>query len=193
MPENRQTELRVITSKPIEEQPILLGALLSELFEKRKVKLTIVGGAAVQFYTQADYVTNDLDAVLSGDSTADIEAVLGGLGFKRATTYRHFEHPLFNFVVEFPPSPVAVGNRHISQVALIQTNLGPVRIIRIEDLIMDRIIAGTEWRSQESLDQARLLWIKHQKNIDSSYLTEFAKQEGYLADLRKVTKPVKKR
>lgn len=181
-----QPELQVIALAPVEEQPILLGALLSRLFEERGVLLTIVGGAAVQFYTQADYTTGDLDAILVGDTVRDVEEVMGSLGFKRTTTYRHFEHPQLGFVVEFPPSPIEVGNRHIDEINLIRTDLGAVRVIRIEDLIMDRIIAGVEWRSEESLKQAGLLWIRHQDRVGRKYLMNFARQEGYLKTLKDI-------
>ena len=181
-----QKEFDSIVDKAIEEQPILLGALLARLFAERKVGFTIVGGAAVQFYTQAEYTTSDLDVILTGDETADIEYVMNKLGFKRTTTYRHFEHPRFKFVVEFPPSPIEVGNRYIDKVATIETQFGIVRIIRIEDLIMDRIIAAVEWRSPESLKQAQMLWVKHKKQIDRKYLSEFARSEGYITTLKKV-------
>lgn len=167
-------------------QPIELGALLTRLFQERQVRLTIVGGAAVQFYTQAEYVTKDLDAILHNDETKDIEEVMGCLGFKRTTTYRHFEHPLFKFVVEFPPSPVEVGNRHIVKYSQMQTSLGPVNVIKVEDIILDRIIAGVEWKQPDRLAQARLLWLKCQSIIDKKYLKQFAKEEGYEKELKKI-------
>lgn len=181
-------QLKLIAKKTAEEQPILLGALLSRLFFEKNVLLTIVGGAAVQFYSQAEYTTGDLDAILIGDTREIIEEVMHRLGFSRATTYRHFEHSDFNFVVEFPSSPVEVGNRPILQFAEVKTELGNVRILRIEDIIMDRIIAGVEWKSEASLSQARLLYIKHSKRIDQKYLKEFAQSEGYSKTLQKIMK-----
>ncbi len=169
-------------------QQIVLGAFLTQLFKEHDVSLTIVGGAAVQFYTQAEYVTYDLDAILIGDTKEITEEVMGQLGFKRTTMYRHFEHPYFKFVVEFPPSPIAVGSRHIEITSNIETEAGNVRVIRIEDIIMDRIVAAVEWKDQPSLDQAKLLWLKNKEDIDREYLTDFAKKEGYLKTLQEVMK-----
>lgn len=180
--------LQKIAAGSLTEQQMELAAVLASEFAKHGTFLTVVGGAAVQFYTQSGYVTKDVDAVLIGDTTAIIEMVMSGLGFKRAPTYRHFEHPLFGFVVEFPPEPIAVGNRGLYQFAEVKTNYGPVRILRVEDLIMDRITAGIEWRSERHLAQARLLWLNNRADIDLKYLRNFAKEEGYDDVLRKIMK-----
>lgn len=182
-------QLQKIAKGQLTQQQMELAAVLAAEFAKHGASLTVVGGAAVQFYTQSGYVTKDVDAVLIGDTTEIIETVMTSLGFKRASTYRHFEHPLFGFVIEFPPEPIAVGSRGLYQFAEVKTNYGPVRILRIEDLIMDRITAGIEWRSEKYLAQAKLLWLSNKDDIDLKYLRNFAKEEGYEAVLRKVMKP----
>lgn len=170
-------------------QPLVLAAFLSRLFEQKNVLLTVVGGAAVQYYTQGEYNTGDLDAILHGDSKEIIEEVMNGLGFNRTSMFRHFEHPLFpDFVVEFPPAPVEIGGRHIEKLSRIETSEGVVRIVRIEDLIIDRLLAGVFWKDQASLDQARLLWIKNKDQIDVDYLKTFAKEEKVTDALKKVIK-----
>lgn len=181
-----QDELKKISSLPVTIQSITLGALLARLFNAKGVRLTVVGGAAVQFYTQADYTTHDLDVVLQGDTQEVINAVMGALRFKRTSTYRHFEHPLFNFVIEFPPAPVAVGSRILDKISAVETAMGTVQVIRVEDILMDRIIAGVEWKDTPSLAQARLIWLKNKGSIDGRYLTDFAKQEGYLKELKAI-------
>lgn len=183
-----EKELKKISKLPKTNQQIVLGALLSNRFKEENVDFIIVGGAAVQFYTQATYTTKDLDVILRGDTTDIIERIMGRVGFKRTTTYRHFEHPLFRFVVEFPPSPIEVGNRCITEVNTIQTNFGVVKIISVEDIIMDRIIAGVEWKSERSLSQAKLLWKKNKDIIDKKYLKKFAKEEGYEKVLNEIMK-----
>jgi predicted nucleotidyltransferase len=181
-------KLEKISKLPLAIQPIFFAAFLAKLFKEKNVTLTVVGGAAVQFYTQAEYTTGDLDAILQGDTKEIIEEIMGSLGFERTSMYRHFENPLFEFVVEFPPSPIGIGNRVISDVANIQTEEGTVRVTRLEDTIMDRIIAAVEWKDQPSLDQAKLMWMKNKNQIDKKYLTEFAKSEGYLKTLQDIMK-----
>ncbi|MBX7148522.1 hypothetical protein K1X76_05505 [bacterium] len=189
---SRTEELKQISSLETAKQQIALAAILADEFKKYKIPLTVVGGAAVQFYTDAQYTTHDVDAILYGDDSKTVDLVMNSLGFKRTSSYRHFEHPDFPFVVEFPPSPIEVGFRHISEVNLIKMGEYAVQVIKVEDIIMDRIIAGVEWKSSHHLDQARLLWTKNKKHIDKKYLTEFAKQEGYLDTLEEIKKPAPK-
>ncbi|MCE9626160.1 MAG: hypothetical protein K8R69_12045, partial [Deltaproteobacteria bacterium] len=84
-----KAELKKIQAMPATIQQIALAAYISEKFKKHDVILTVVGGAAVQFYSDAEYVTGDLDAILFGDTKEIVEEVMGKLGFKRTTMYRH--------------------------------------------------------------------------------------------------------
>jgi hypothetical protein len=179
-------ELKKISKMPVAQQQLALAAFVSSLFEKEEVDLVVVGGATVQYYTDAEYVTGDLDAILYGDTKEILERVMSSIGFKRTTSYRHFEHPNFSFVIEFPPSPVAIGSRRISKVERLTFGPYSVRVLRVEDIIMDRIIASVEWKDRPSFDQAKLLWIKNKSRIDLPYLTDFAEKEGYLERLNEV-------
>ena len=185
---NYSKELKRIAKLPPTTQQLSLAALLASLFKNHDIPLTVVGGAAVQFYTNATFVTFDLDVILFGDTTEIIEQVMAPLGFKRTTMYRHFEHPDLPFVVEFPPAPIQVGSRYISDVNIIKLDDKPVRVIKIEDIIMDRIIAGVEWKDEASLQQAKLLWQKNHQRIDKKYLTDFATKEGYPETLQQLIK-----
>ncbi|MCP5464956.1 MAG: hypothetical protein H7A33_08035 [Deltaproteobacteria bacterium] len=177
-----------IATLPKTEQQIHFAAILSAAFKKKNITLTVVGGSAVQFYTDANYTTKDLDAVLYGDDKASVEEVMNALGFKRSQSYRHFEHPKLNFVVEFPPDPVAVGSKIITKINLIKMNSLEVRVIRIEDILMDRIIGAIEWKSEKYHEQAKLLWKKNKDLIDLKYLKNFAKEEGYTKELNQIIK-----
>ena len=186
MENHLQNELERISKLPVSRQQIELAALISEKFKDRGIVSVVVGGAAVAFYSKEAYTTADVDIVLAGDTKKDIEEIMSSLGFTRTSTYRHFEHPLYSFVVEFPPSPVQVGGKIIEKVNEIDLGKRKVKIIRIEDIIMDRIIAGVEWRDKQSVAQAKLLWQTNKEQIDHKYLTKFAKNEGYQKKLKEI-------
>jgi len=181
-------ELKQIAKLDATIQQIALAGLLSREFKKHGVTLTVVGGALVQYFSDAQYTTTDLDAILYGDTKKIIEEVMVGLGFQRTTTYRHFEHKDLSFVVEFPPAPIEIGSRQITEVNILKLDQYEVRILRVEDIMMDRIVAGVEWKDQPSLEQAKLLWLKNKHRIDLRYLKKFAKEEGYEAILRDIIK-----
>jgi hypothetical protein len=179
-------KLKSIAQLPGTIRQVTLAAFLSNLFRARNMDFILVGGATVQFYTQGEYLTKDIDVILRGDTKEVIEEIMHSLGFTRTSNYRQFGHPSFDFSVEFPPSPIEIGSRTIHKVNVIETPEGPLEIIKIEDIIMDRIIAGVEWKHQGSLEQARLLWMENKSRIDLAYLTDFAKKEGYLKTLQEV-------
>lgn len=181
-----QDHLRKISQLDETRQKMTLAAFLAQRFQEKGVNLVVVGGAAVQYYTLSEFVTHDLDAILSGDTKEIIEEVMRGLGFKRTTMYRHFEYPSFGFVVEFPPSPVEIASRVITKMNLVKTQEGEVRVVRVEDMIMDRITAAVEWKDRACLDQAKLMYAKHYSSMDQDYLTQFAKEEGYQKILKEV-------
>jgi hypothetical protein len=184
---HKQDLLR-ISKLPDSIQQVSLAAFLSNLFKAKGMDFILVGGATVQFYTQSQYLTKDIDVILRGDTKESIEEIMTSLDFRRTTNYRQFENPLFQFSVEFPPSPIEVGGRTITKVDVIKTPEGPLEIIKVEDIIMDRIIAGVEWKDTSSLEQAKLLWTVKKDRIDLDYLTDFAKKEGYLKILQEVLK-----
>lgn len=186
MNEKLTAKLKAIAKLPQTKQQVTLAAFLSKLFRAKGMDFILVGGATVQFYTQGTYLTKDIDVILRGDTKEMIEEIMTSLDFVRTSNYRQFGNPLFKFSVEFPPSPIEIGGRTITNVDIIETSEGPLEIIRIEDIIMDRIIAGIEWKHQGSLEQAKLLWMKNKDRIDLAYLTDFAKKEGYLKTLNEV-------
>ncbi len=181
-------KLKKISHLPENDHQIAVAAFLSKLFRENDMDFILVGGATVQFYTQGRYQTKDIDVILRGDTKEKIEKIMAETGFLRTSNYRHFENSLFAFSVEFPPSPIQVGGRTISEVSVIKTSEGPLEIIRIEDIVMDRIIAGVEWKDKFSIEQAKLLWSKNKEDIDLDYLTDFAKKEGYLKTLQEILK-----
>jgi len=61
-----------------------------------------------------------------------------------------------------------------------------VYVIGIEDLIIDRMAACSEWKSDTDCKQAYYMLRYYQNRIDFKYLNEKAKQEGLLTVLRKL-------
>lgn len=181
-------ELTRISTLPPTVQQIVLAGYLASNFATRNAELIVVGGAAVQYYSNAEYVTKDLDAVVKGSDRELEDEVMGAIGFHRKGRFRHYEHPTLPFVVEFPPEPIEVASRVISAVNTLRLDSYEVRVIRIEDIIMDRITAAVEWRDKASLAQAKLLWLKNKDRIDRKYLTQFAREAGYLKVLKEIMK-----
>jgi len=70
-----------------------------------------------------------------------------------------FEHPLIDWYVEFPPAPLAFGNLHVDHAscALIDIDIGQLRIITPTHSVMDRLAAAIAWNDAQARDQAILV------------------------------------
>lgn len=110
----------------------------------------LVGGGAVELYTDGAYTTGDLDFV--GDVSGEVAEVLDRSGFRRAG--RHWIHEQGRVFLEFPGSHLEPP----SEPARLRRAGVTLRIIRAEALLADRLAAWKFWRSEvDLLNALRLL------------------------------------
>jgi len=162
-----------------------LAALVCAALERQEITATLSGGAAVSIYSDNQYVSEDLDFVTIA-LVKQLKVALEPLGFEHTGRPRMsvFEHPRTRWYLEFPPAPISFGGTFVdpSQCALIETDVGNLRIITPTHSIMDRLIAAAAWNELQSLEQA-LLVAGHQKaKIDWQQIDEFVIREGILSD-----------
>ncbi len=150
----------------------VLSGLLREYGEP-----VVVGDSAVSFYTGGAYLSRDVD--LLTEARADVlRTVLEGLGFQRVGSA--WVHRELEVVVDFPAHPLA-GDP--SRVVRVETEDGPVRIIGLEDLLVDRLSAAVYWKDTEAREWCVTMLAVHQ-DVDTAYLERRAEQEGLTGALR---------
>lgn len=154
-----------------------LAVLVSQALETAGITPTLSGGAAVSLYSDNEYKSSDLDFVSSGRLKAIGDAI-APLGFHHIPQARQFEHPKTKWYVEFPPGPIAFGDRQIQEeeIPILETEYGPLRIVTPTQIIMDRMAAYTNWHDNQSLDQAKI--VASRQGVDWKELYEWAKQES---------------
>ena len=129
--------------------------MVSQALEAAGIAATLSGGAAVSIFTDNEYESYDLDFVSSARAET-IEATISPLGFRRARDGRHFEHANTEWLLEFPPGPLAFGDVPVREgdMDAVATEYGPLRIVSPTQIVMDRVAAYAHWRDRQSLDQA---------------------------------------
>ncbi len=62
----------------------------------------------------------------------------------------------------------------------LSVEVGPhaVRIVGVEDLIVDRLAAAKLWKSERDMEQAKILIAAHRRQIDAEYLRRRAREEN---------------
>lgn len=141
---------------------------------------TIVGGAAVEHFTQGGYTTGDFDLVTPRQE--DVYAVLREVGFEDEKRVGHQRigliHPELDFGVQVVASSLFDGRG--SKLLLLPLEDDPeLSFVSIEDLIADRIgqYNSAPQGVEESLEQAFLL-LKLAENIDRAYLDKRIREES---------------
>jgi predicted nucleotidyltransferase len=170
---------------------IHFAAIVAEGLRRAGLQATLVGGAAVEFYTFGSYTTGDVDFVCSARGE-EIAQALEGLGFVQEEDLRHWSHPQLPIPLEFPPGPAQIGSL-FARAIQVQVEGLCLEMVALEDAILDRTIAAQEWRDAGCADQAVLMMIAHYDRIDWSLLHRRAAETGCLPTLQKLQGRAKRR
>ena len=175
------------------ERQLYLAAAISAGFEERGIPAVLVGGTVVEFYTAGGYSTADIDMVLPPLERSEIETVMEELGFARSGDYRHWCHPQIPIPIEFPPGPLQVGHLPVGELNEIEIEGIKLKILKVEDILLDRMVMAQEWADLQAQVQAEMLMYAHYEEIDWPYLHRQAARIGVLKILQRVQKKVKGR
>lgn len=151
------------------ERILWLGALLQR---ESKQDVVIVGGSAIQVYSNDTYVSGDVDIV--GDRNKVI-ALLEQWGFAKES--RFWSHPRLDLLVD-PVDSYYNGDSRL--LVTVSTRFGPVRLASVEDLIAKRLVEVRVWArgGKELFDQALVLAAEFYERIDWDYVVSVAKRDG---------------
>ncbi|VVB96578.1 Uncharacterised protein [uncultured archaeon] len=149
-------------------------AEISEKFPKNK-KPVLVGGSAVEFYTRGTCKSIDIDVLGDRDS---LEKVLEKMGFSK--TGRHW---FYTKEIGIEIVGDSTEGRRVNEI-LHEGKL--IRILSIEDLIVERLNACKHWKSQYDCEQAQVLAGAYSDKLDREYLRKRMKEEDLEMELIKI-------
>ena len=154
-----------------------LAAAISQALEAAGIRATLSGGSVVSVYAKNEYQSDDLDFVTSS-SQAALQSAIAPLGFVPSVNQRQFEHPEIDWLVEFPPGPLAFGDRLLQHedVPVLQTQFGPLRIITPTHSVLDRLAAYYYFKDGQCWDQAAMV-ARHQE-VDWDVVSRWLAEEG---------------
>jgi hypothetical protein len=154
-------------------QKFSILARISEKLPDNK-KPILVGGSAVEFYTRGTCKSIDIDLLADTDS---LIRVLEEMGFSRSG-----RHWFYTKDVGIEIIGNSVQNQRVNEV----THEGKIiRVLGIEDLIVDRLNACKHWKSQYDCEQAHILAEVYSDKVDREYLKKRMKEEDLEMDLIK--------
>ncbi|MBX3745612.1 MAG: hypothetical protein KF833_09915 [Verrucomicrobiae bacterium] len=113
-----------------------LASLVSAVFRQRGIELVVVGGSAIEFYTDGEYVSGDLDLCLVSPARIDLRTRQERMGLLQAAG---------------GPRSWQVAGQYVDLLGEVETlaktpfaeltgPYGPVRLISPEDLLVERLL-----------------------------------------------------
>ena len=148
---------------------LLIGYLTEKLEREKPESVYVVGGQALETYTAGQFRTGDID-IATPDSKA-AEEILQQIGFEREGTI------WLSNALGLAVHIVGLSPTNSEKARIIHAGPYQVRIVGVEDLIIDRLAAAKFWKSQVDLEQAKALWKGFRKQIDLQYLRKRAREE----------------
>ncbi len=157
-----------------------LAFIVADVLNKNGIKSVLVGGGAVNIYTENKYLSDDLDFISHSDIKT-IEKALSQIGFKK-NKGRYFIHPETRFFLEFPTPPVSIGNKPVDEFSMLEKEEKKLQILTPTHCVMDRLAAFYFWNDEQSFIQA-LMVAKNQK-INMKEIEIWSKNEDMLSKFK---------
>lgn len=139
--ENLKSRLKKAAAEKNEaKRGVRIAAVIAEALRQIGQDPVLVGGAAVEFYSEGEYTTKDIDMVAPGGK--ELWEVMEQLGF--AKRGKDFIHEDLEIYVEFPGEALGFDRKSDR----LDVDGLPLQIISLEDLIVDRLCSYKFWRSE---------------------------------------------
>jgi hypothetical protein len=159
-----------------------IAAIVSDALTKAGITAVLSGGGAVSVYSKNEYQSDDLDFITPADS-GRLAEIMTKLGFVKQG--RHFE-PNTYYLVEFPPSPLMIGERYVDYQECTVQKIGELelRILTPTLCVMDRLAGFYHWNDRQNLDQGVTVAKRHP--IDFKEVRSWSRKEGQMIKYQEV-------
>jgi hypothetical protein len=152
-----------------------LAAIVAEHLQQQGIEVVLVGGLAVEIYTDNLYLTKDIDMINTNyKKPAVLHKAMEELGFRKKG--RVYINDTTDITVEFPSGPLSVGNEFITRTTFAKIAQRTIPILVIEDVVKDRLAAFIHWNDRQSLVQATAILLNH--GLKPAAFKEFCVREG---------------
>ena len=162
------------------ERTAALAWWIQSLYPDESVRPVLVGGAAMELYTEGAYITAELD--FAGVVPPPVASDLRKSEFRRLD--RHWLHDKESVSIIFHGDTLRAGERAVDQ------SFGDYRVLMVspEDLLVDRLVS---WRHLESPThgvQAYLIYHTQHGPMDLEHLRQRTAQEDVEPAMDSVTR-----
>ena len=152
-----------------------LAAIVANHLGNHDIQVVLVGGLAVEIYSENIYLTQDIDMIdVSYRKPAELRKAMKQIGFEK--TGRVFSNKTTDITVEFPSAPITVGDERVTETTIVASAAGDIPILKPGDVIKDRLAAFFHWRDKPSLVQALAVLVRFPEELHG--IENFCETEG---------------
>ncbi len=126
-----------------------LASLVSAVFRERGIELVVVGGSAIEFYTEGAYVSGDLDLCLISPGRLDIrtrQELMGQLGARGGPRSWQVAGHFVDILGEVETLAATPFDE-------LQAAYGLVRVVSPEDLLVERVLISVYPQPDQTAEQ----------------------------------------
>lgn len=165
-----------------------IGGYICDALQAVNIDVVLSGGSCVEIYSQGTYTSKDLDFINRyNESKKLIKGVMLSLGFIQEN--RYFIHDDIEYLIEFPPGPLGVGDSPVNEINQIETETGVLRLLTATDCIKDRLAAYYHWGDEQSLQQA--IWVAKKNTYNLHSIKNWSVSESMLQKYLKFLEGIK--
>lgn len=163
---------------PVKRRVAFIGILTKELKKNNKFPPVVVGGEALEIYTQGNYTTGDID-IITKESKKTLLTILKQWGFKEIDRFIVNE----DLDIYIDVCGDVYDKKRTNSIKLNDDTV--ITLITVEDLIIDRFCSFKFWKIKEDFRWGLVLLYNYDKKIDKKYLKERASEENVSDVLKK--------
>lgn len=154
-----------------------LAGLVANHLHAHNIDVVLVGGLAVEIYSDNLYLTKDIDMVNINHTPAKkLQKAMAEIGFHKKG--RVYINDTTEISIEFPSSPLSVGDELITKTTTVTSGRGAIPILTVSDVVKDRLAAFIHWGDNQSLVQATAVMLKH--GLSPNEFKAYTQREGTL-------------
>jgi hypothetical protein len=150
-------------------------ATVGEALRMHRIRAVLTGGACASVYSDGSYHSEDLDFIISGRVTqSGLDAAMASVGFARKGD--RYVHPRIRYFVEFPRSPLAIGDD--LAIRPVGYPIGGARVLALSatDSCRDRLAAFYHWDDRQSLAVAVAIALRNR--VSMRRIRDWSRREG---------------
>lgn len=164
-------ELQALKNKPRKEVMLTTAAIITKRLEVKEIYPIIVGGLAVEIYTQSEYSTRNINFVVK--EIKEVEKTLIELGFFK--TEEQFYRKDIEMTVQIPDIKLTGSEKKV-QILQIEYDTY-IYVIAVEDIILDRLTSAVYNHSEQAAKWGKRMLSKNAIRIDQAYLFDHVQDE----------------